>query len=411
MNRMAGHQNIECSLLHPSNVQRCVDDILHGEYRHVHVIGDSPLCRIRVLEAIADSPRFLTFRICGSEGLSGAEAVAVARIVRQITEFMLDTCAFTDETARTIADAVRASSTLVSLFLVHIEAPLHAVWFTEASETCESLVLGSMSFSAENAERIASSFWPLKSLYLNDIQGCERLVHAIAGATELRELSLASGELSAEDTLVVCRAMEHLTQLTLVGFKLDAAVLCSALSQKRPALQKLSIGYAYPKSELAGVMECVGHVAEARISNTDLRDVDAARSLARAISQSTTLRKINVEQWDFGDAGFVAVTIAEAVEANGGIQALEMSGYFGNAVAYAVASAVSKSPQLETLNLGGGNTYSPAAMEALAAAIAAHSRLTDVEVNSNTPEMIVNAVERSKANAALLAEFSGMSTT
>jgi hypothetical protein len=408
MDDFNAHSTIECTGLNVENVQNTVNFILAGHLCSVEVFGNSPLFRNRVLDAVVGSPHINKFRMSNFGAMSGEEAATVERIVMRVSGFGMHECALAPENVRIIADAVRSSATLKTLDLwIDHDDQLLVLPFTDAigeSETCDALSLSCATFGAETAQRFASCFWRLKSLKLHAIKGLEHLVTHMANATGLRSLSLSYGELSVQNPFIICESLEH---LTLNRFRLDTDVLRTALSQT--ALKSLKLrfcGEVYYPRELAAVMLCVGGLVELEFDSMRL-DGEIGENLVLAVSESTTLRALRISSCFLDEDARVA--IAEAVGANGRIKEFEVDGNgIGDRTIYAVASAVLKSPHLERLIVRGVVMYSIPAFAALAKAIATRWRLIEVRMGYMHIRVIDNAVERSKANGALLAFCGGL---
>jgi hypothetical protein len=406
---------VDCEILDAVSTQKLVDFVLETERSKAVVRGDSVLFLPQILDAIGRSPSIKKLTLMDSKTMGREDAAAVARVLLGMTEFTVQCCVFTDETARLIADGVRASSALASLTISNLTIheslvpdadavrEADALLFADAvrdSATCDALSLRGMTFCAETAKRFGSNFGGLRLLELHAIKGCEHFVAAIASATRLKSLFLGSGALSAADTLVLCEAMRRLTLLDLSAFKLDVAVLCDALSQKTCALERLSLKHCsrrYVGTEIAEMMKCVGGLVDIELCGVDLRG-DAAVNLVRAISESKTMHKIHVFLCSLDDD--TGVALAKAAGANGRLKNFDINGdNFGDDAIYALASAVLKSPELECITFRGKRDYSSKAMHVLAAAVEKSDRLQHVSVNTNTPLVILFALVRARENA------------
>jgi hypothetical protein len=374
----------------------------------VTVVGDSAAFLLPVLDAMERNPNIKKLNIWTAKAMSREEAAAVARIVMRSTEFGIESCVFTDGVCEILADAVRSSPALVALSLAGLDDPAHAIVFADAvgaSKTCESLMLGNMAFCDETAHAFASSFGGLKHLDLRRIEGCGPLASGIASAAGLESLHLYSGRLSAADTRTMCRALEHLALLDIYEFYIDAAEFCAALSQSR-TLKYLRVHRTSKPfdTELSSAMNGLGGVVEFDLFS---RDLSSSSPLATAIAESTTLRTLRIES--HMDEAQV-VEIVRAVGANEQIEKLRVagSGFYGDATVYALASAVKRLGGLRRIELGRNTFFSPLGRRVLAKAIATRWRLTEVVITADPCLIIENAVERSKANGALLAFCGGL---
>jgi hypothetical protein len=400
---MNGSIVIHADTLRAERTNHTVNLLRDEPYLHVILDGDSPLYFPRILDAIDRSPSIRMLGLTDSTMMSREDAASFARIATRMTEVHISECVFTDEVCGIIANAIRATSALKHLNLSDV-VPTHALRFAGAMrETLETLYLSDMAFGAESAHAFALAFGCLKHLHLQNIRGCEHMVTAIAGATEMRTLVLGDVSLRAPDTLVLCQALGHLTRLRLNRSRLDSASLCTALSQSR-TMRHLTLCYCW--LNMAEVMKCVGGLEELEIYNADLGG-GACATLIRAISQSTTLRNVDVNLCALGDDRQIA--LANAVGANGRIKEFKLlDGNLSDDLLYALASAVMKSPDLEFLSVAGREDFGPEALGVLAKAIATRWRITYVKIAYRVPEIIERALERSKQNAKLLAFCGGL---
>jgi hypothetical protein len=352
----------------------------------VTVVGDSAAFLLPVLDAMERNPNIKKLNLRTAKAMSREEAAAVARIVMRSTEFGIESCVFTDGVCEILADAVRSSPALVALSLAGLDDPAHAIVFADAvgaSATCESLALGSMTFSEETAHRVASNFEGLKLLSLHHIGGCDHLAIQIANVTSFESLTIACSNWAAVATRIMGEVLRNPRDLK--RFRLEG--ITTALT-----------------GEPVDDVTCLGGLVE-----LDLCDIyfGSGANLALAVSESTTLRTVRIRGYMGDDSSRLA--IVNAVGANGGIRTLDISGSnVFDPMIYAVASAVMKSPHLEVLCLGGGNNYSREGVTALAKAVATRWRLTEIDSSYPLPHLLTDALERSKANAALLAFCGGI---
>jgi hypothetical protein len=400
--------------IHCDTVHAFYDDTVYGQtvidpssVPHAHcpkveISRDAPpelthnLCAI--LSDLADNPSVEMFHISKSKEMARDVAVAVARIVMRITELRIASCVFTDEVCGILAEAVRASPTLKSLSFFGLDPPTHTIQFADAtsarhavmltdavgaSKTCESLTLGSMTFSEKTAHRVASNFEGLKLLSLQHIGGCDHLAIQIANVTSFESLTIVCKRWAAATTRITGEVLRN-----------PRGLKCFRLEGHAPALT----------DEPVDSVTCLGGLVELSLTNIYF---GSGANLALAVAESTTLRTVRIRGFMGDDISRLA--IVNAVGANGGIRTLDISGSnVFDPMIYAVASAVMKSPHLEVLCLGGGNNYSREGVTALAKAVATRWRLTEIDSSYPLPHLLTDALERSKANAALLAFCGGI---
>jgi hypothetical protein len=399
---------IDCQYLTELRVRNHILPLLsQEEFPSIKVSGDSPWFIVDVLDAIARSPKVKALHIENSGRMGRDQAAAVARVVMRVADFSIYGCVFTPETCGIIARAIRTSPTLVALDLGSITCRRDVIWFAEAmcaSETCRSLTISGMGFSVTDAQIISSSFSRLTSLDMSGIDTIKPFVAGIASATELESLTIFCHTISAADAHLMCDVLRRLTRLVVHTHVLDAASFCAAIALESSAMKRLAIRNRNDGRplRLAGEMTCLGGLEE-----LDLDGVSSDSHLARAIAESKTLRKLKIsgQRIDF-DA---AISIVNAVAENGGMKELDISiGNCGDTMIYALAAAVSQSPHLEFLSLGGSNFFSRNGVDAFAKAVATRWRLVRVSVSYTRNRPIEKALERSKQNAKLLAFCGGL---
>jgi hypothetical protein len=409
---MYTYLDIRCDTLDAFQAQSEVDRVLEGYYSNVTISQDSSPFLLEILTACADSSRIEHLLIRKSKTMTREEASAIARIVMKATVFQIDSCTFTDETYEIISNAIRSSSTLTDIGLfgnVSYATPPFILRLADGirdSKSCESLTLLNMWFDPETARRFASCLPGRKSLSLREINGCGPLGCGITSAAGLEALFISYGNLSAPDTRTLCRAMEDLTRLTLHRVVFNHAIFFMALS-KNTALKYLCI----QDTGVADAIKGFGGLVEVRIERMGL---GSTGSLARAIAESKTMRILRVQLILEGIDADANLAIVRAVGANGGIRVLDINGgMHGDAMLYALATAVSLSPHLSVIKLKGfhirGNhVFGNHAIDTLAKAVATRGRLTEIDSSYPLPHLLTDALERSKANAALLAFCGGI---
>ncbi|AZL16107.1 F-box protein [Rickettsiales endosymbiont of Stachyamoeba lipophora] len=272
----------------------------------------------------------------------GAKTIADAlKANTTITFLQLKSNSIGTEEALAIADALKTNTTLASLNLdwnsIGAAGALAIADALKANTTLTSLNLNWNDIGAAGALAIADALTTNKALNsitleensITDVEAKD-LADALKINTTLTSLNLDENSIGAAGALAIADALKANTTLTSLN------------------LDKNSISYTGAK-ELADALKTNTTLASLNLNRNSIGDA-GAQELADALTINTALRSLNLEYNSIEDAG--AKELANALKTNKALRSLNLRhNKIGDAGAQAIADALNINKSLTSLNL------------------------------------------------------------